>query len=176
MVTNNPFAVLDVSDPSPGMAVEGQSPHKRPNKASETPKASKKPYTVNKAMVDNPASEVDKPKGWQASLTLAQLKALKAKEAEDKYKKENPPRSANPAQANYTKTSNQHKKSVKGQTSCGRTGCPVKANHDPQPYHTKEPSLPNLIKKIEALGSDASDAEIKTLHRFFEVHAYGSES
>ena len=113
MVTKNPFALLDdVSDPSPGMALEGQNPHKRQNKASETPRAQKKPYTVNKAMVENPASEAEKPKGWQASLTLAQLRALKAKEAEEKYNKEHPPRSANPAQAKATKTSNQHKKKV----------------------------------------------------------------
>ena len=162
MVTKNPFAVLDnVSDPSANMAHERQTPHKRQDKASGTPKAQKKPSTTNKAMMDNPASEVEKPKGWQASLTLAQLKALKVKEAEEKHKQNHPPGSANPAHANTTKTSNQRKKSAKDKTPCGLTGCPVKANHGPRPYRPKEPSLPNLIKKIETLGPDASDAELK---------------
>ena len=175
MVTKNPFAVLDdVSDPSPGMALEGQTPDKRQNKVTKKSKAQKNFSTVNKAMVDYSAPEAEKPKGWQASLTLAQLKALKAKEAEEKHRKDHPPRSANLGQANTTGTSNQRKKNVKGQTPCGLNGCPVKANHGPGPYRPKQPSLPNLIKKIEALGSDASGAELKTLHRFIEVHAQTS--
>lgn len=46
----------------------------------------------------------------------------------------------------------------------------MRADHEGRLYGYKEPSLPNLIKKIVAMGFEAPEAEYKTQERFFDIH------
>ena len=154
----------------------------------------------------------NKPKNWEASLTIAEIKALRAEEATKKHNQKFPPRAkrdtvtkpkkarqvppaapkAEPVQKTnrVEKTNAPAKKLDPVQTTtspaaghssirygqplppCGIRGCPVKADHERRPYVFNEEDRPAMIKMIQNKADEATEADWKTLDRFFILHEH----
>lgn len=155
MANLNLFAQLpdEVDAPSPDIGNESEPSSMRDNKPKKLSKAS----ASEAAKQTSASAGKSKEKGWQAGLTLAQIKAMKLKESEEKHMKNHPLRPAvMPAKAAATKGNNGGKPRPEPQTPCGLRDCPVKDDHEGRPYGSGDLLLPNLIKKIK----------VSTLRRF----------
>ena len=152
------------------------------------------------------------PRNWEASLTIAEIKALRSEQATKKHNQQFPPRakrdtvakpkkarqvpSAAPKAEPVQKTNPVEKSIAPAQkpdpvqitTSpaadhsgirygqplppCGIRGCPVKADHERRPYVFNEEDRPSMIKMIQNKADEATEADWKTLDRFFILHEH----
>ena len=129
----------------------------------------------------------EKPAGWMASLTMAQVKALKQEESQKKHAAMHPPKPASDKAATKGASSigpanengnHSHTGKGKGKASqrdqnpiipgCGLEGCPVEADHPPRPYVIHDYQLPTYIKKLYFQWPSRRDTE--KVEQFLRVH------
>ena len=197
-------------------------------KAAKTQTAPSNPTEAGPSSPKDPIEPVsitdnDKPKNWEASLTIAEIKALKSEEATKKHNQRFPPRAkrdadhitkpkkarqvppaapkaeavqkpqpapsqkpksaaakkVKPTPANEVKTVQTTPSSDGDQSGilysrplppCGIRGCPVKADHERRPYVFNEKNRPAMIKMIQNKAHHATEADWRTLDRFFILH------
>ena len=193
--TTNLFSVLSPEeDLSPSQTLsdnEAPEPSRRQLKKAakaEVAKA-KAEEEAKSASAAAAAQKVDeKPAGWKASLTMAQIKALKQEEGLKKHAAMHPPK---PASENAGTKGESSSASAKGKgkaaqhehdfqtkprsdiqhiviPGCGLEGCPVEGRHPARPYTVDDYQLPSYVKTLYFQWPSPRDTE--KVERFFRVH------
>ena len=189
--TTNLFSVLSPEEdmPSPQIPSDHETPEpsRRKQKKAAKAEARAEEERAAAAKVEKSAVHVkEKPAGWKASSTMAQIKELKQVEALAKHHAMHPLKVAadkavatwafNTASSKGKGKAPQHNDHVKTGTEdgkafvagCGLQGCPVRHNHPPRPYSIDDYQLPAYIKTLYFQWPSAQDTE--KVKRFFKAH------
>ena len=190
--STNPFSLLspeeDLASPQMPFDHEVPEPSRRQQKKAakaEVGKAKAEEEEAAKRAAAAAQKAGEKPAGWKASLTMAQIKALKQEEGLKKHAAMHPPKpvaveavikgSSNTASAKGKGKALQHDhanpRSENERTvipGCGLKDCPVEAGHPPRPYTPDDYQLPAYVKTLYFQWPSPRDTE--KVERFFRVH------
>ena len=201
--TTNPFSVLSPEEDMPSLQIPSDQdtaePSRRQQKKAvkaEAAKAKAKEEAKSAAAAAAAQKAEEKPAGWKASLTMAQIKALKQEEGLKKHYAMHPPKAAadkavvkgasndGPAQGNsngsytgkgkgkapqyndYLKPHPENQQPIV--PGCGLEGCIVKDRHPARPYTVDDYNLPSYIKTLYFQWPSPRDME--KVEQFFKVH------
>ena len=187
----NSFAGLAVYEPRSPMAPPAEKKSRRQRQKAAQEKAQTAqiddPTSAAPSVANNVSSSTDvrpKEKGWEANFSLAETKARRAAEALEVHNRRFPPKPKRVATKTTQSGSSQQAKDVRARSNnkacvpraerplppCGIDGCPVRDKHPRRDIRFDDPDRPNIIKKLQGKGSEATAGERWTISRFLHHH------